>query len=106
MRYDEKENFLRVIRWDDPSHVCYPVPSHDVSYAGAWPAESRPSRECRQWQDIWGVTWTDAGGEIFPTAPALSSIRQFDRLARPDPRDEARFTAARARRKSTAGNTS
>ncbi len=85
MRYDEKENFRRVIGWDSPSHVCYPPPSKGVCYHGAWPADLRPSPGSKRWRDLWGVTWTDVEGEVFPTGPAIESIDEIDRLVPPDP---------------------
>jgi len=97
MRHDEKENFLRVIGWDEPSHVCYPVPSRGVCYHGAWPGDSRPSPNAKRWKDIWGVTWTDADGEVFPTGPAIESIEHLDRLPRPDPHAPDRMRACRER---------
>lgn len=66
MKYPEKENFLRVINWDQPSHVCYPAPVQTVSYFGAWPQDVRPDDKPLKWQDIWGVTWEDYEGEEFP----------------------------------------
>jgi len=96
MRYAEKENFLRVIRWDSPSHVCYPPPSRGLSYRGAWPADCRPSPEATQWRDDWGVTWTDLDGEVFPTGPAIGSINELGCLRPPDPRDPRRFETVRA----------
>jgi uroporphyrinogen decarboxylase len=95
MRYPEKENFRRVVQWDSPSHVCYPTPSRGICYHGAWPADVRPSPAVRQWQDIWGVTWTDMDGELFPTGPAVASIDDLDRLPRPDPHAQGRFDKVR-----------
>jgi len=91
MRYSEKGNFLRVIRWDGPSHVCSPPPVRSVSYDGAWPADCRPSPDAKQWRDLWGVTWTDLDGEVFPTGPAVGSIDELERLRPPDPHDPARM---------------
>ncbi len=85
MRHAEKENFVRVIRRDHPSHVCFPPPSTGICYPGAWPGDSRPSPECREWQDLWGVTWIDADGEVFPARPAITSYDRADELAAPNP---------------------
>ena len=95
MRYSEKENFRRVIQWDSPSHVCYPPPSRSLSYHGAWPVDSRPSTKTKQWRDIWGVTWTDLDGEVFPTAAAIASIDELGQLAAPDPHAPGRFDKVR-----------
>jgi hypothetical protein len=96
MRYSEKENFNRVVRWDHPSHVCWRPPSKGVVYHGAWPASVRPSPDATQWQDIWGVTWTDADGEVFPTGPAIPSIDALGDLEVPDSHAPERMAAARA----------
>ncbi len=85
MRYSERENFVRVLTWDNPSHVCYQPPCRGVCYNGAWPGQGRPSPDCREWQDIWGATWEDVDGEVFPTRPAIPSIEHLDELQAPDP---------------------
>ena len=96
MKHSEKENFVRVVRWDSPSHVCYPPPSRGGSYLGAWPGDTRPSPQTQQWRDIWGVTWTDKDGEAFPTGAAISSLAELDRLPRPDPHDQSRYERLKA----------
>ncbi len=85
MRYSEKENFNRVLRRDNPSHVCYPPPSRGGSYHGCWPSHLRPSPEATFWRDEWGVGWTDAAGEVFPTHPAVDSYDELDAVPQPDP---------------------
>ncbi|MGD2174861.1 MAG: uroporphyrinogen decarboxylase family protein [Candidatus Brocadiaceae bacterium] len=89
--YAEKENFLRVLRRDDPSHVCHPPPSKGASYVGAWPAHSRPSPEATSWRDEWGVLWEVRDGEVFPVGPAVPSCEQVDELEPPDPRAPGRM---------------
>ncbi|MFO8008851.1 MAG: uroporphyrinogen decarboxylase family protein [Candidatus Brocadiia bacterium] len=83
--YPEKENFLRVLRRDGPSHVCYPVPSRGTDYRGAWPSHSRPSEEADSWRDEWGVLWQVRDGETFPVGPAVPSVEHLDQLQPPDP---------------------
>lgn len=83
-RYSERENLIRVLNWDSPSHVSYPTPCKGISYFGAWPTDVRPSHECLEWQDIWGVTWKDTGGEVFPAAPCICP-EKIDQLPVPDP---------------------
>ncbi len=95
MRYSEKENFVRVVTWDGPSHVSYPPPSKGVSYHGAWPGDFKPSSDAAEWRDMWGVTWTDKDGEAFPTGPAVSSIHELGRLTPPDPREGGRLAKCR-----------
>jgi uroporphyrinogen decarboxylase len=84
-RYSEKENFLRTIRRDSPSHVCFPPPSQGLSYHGAWPGDLRPDAACLKWLDIWGVTWEVVEGEAFPIRPPIGSIADLGQLRRPDP---------------------
>ncbi|MFP4380921.1 MAG: uroporphyrinogen decarboxylase family protein [Candidatus Sumerlaeia bacterium] len=93
--YSEKENFRRVMQWNHPSHVSYPAPSKGLSYDGAWPADSRPSPNAKEWKDIWGVVWTDVDGEVFPTGPAIQSVDQVDQLQVPDPHDPKRLEKCR-----------
>ena len=87
MRHQARENFERVIHWDQPSHVCdlgaEPI-SRGISYHGAWPRHLRPNADCCKWQDIWGVGWVDADGEIFPVTPAIPSIDRLEDLQLPD----------------------
>lgn len=85
MRHPEKENFYRVIRRDDPSHVTYPIPSRGGTYRGAGPADTRPSPETMEWRDEWGVRWVDKAGEVFPYGPAVDSIEEVEDIPRPDP---------------------
>jgi uroporphyrinogen decarboxylase len=89
MKYSEKENFVRVVRWDSPSHVSYGGVSQGICYSGAWPGDSRPGADATEWQDMWGVTWIDADGEVFPAGAAVSSAEHLDRLHAPDPHTEA-----------------
>jgi uroporphyrinogen decarboxylase len=94
--YSEKENFSRVLRREEPSHVCYPAPSKGGDYAGAWPAQSRPGPDACRWRDEWGVLWVDRDGEIFPVGPAVESSAQVDRVEPPDPDRPDRLDALRA----------
>ncbi len=96
-RYPEKENFERVVRFDKPTHVCYPPPSRGVNYHGAWPTHSRPSPQTVQWRDMWGVSWTDRDGEVFPTGPAVRSFEEIDGYRAPDAYAPERFRETRER---------
>ncbi|MBD3239972.1 MAG: hypothetical protein GF331_05255 [Chitinivibrionales bacterium] len=97
MRYGDKENFNRTIRYQHPSHVPWPVPSRGVGYFGSSPSSFRPSPSAMEWRDMWGVGWTDAHGEVFPTLPAISSFEQIDDYTAPDPHEPGRLDDARAR---------
>jgi uroporphyrinogen decarboxylase len=94
-RYAERENFTRVVTWNRPSHVSYPPPSRAAAYFGSGPEDSRPTPETREWRDIWGVTWTDVAGEVFPTGPAIASLHDLDRLSPPNPLLPERMEKAR-----------
>ncbi len=83
--HPEKENYLRVLRREDPTHVCYPSPSRGGAYWGAWPAQTRPAEGVLEWRDEWGVKWKDLEGEIFPVGPAVESYDEVDRITPPDP---------------------
>ncbi len=83
--HSEKENFVRVLERRNPSRVPYPLPVEGTQYGGAWPSESRPSEEAREWLDEWGVLWRDAEGEVFPVRPAVESFEHIDELQPPDP---------------------
>ncbi len=92
-RYDEKENFNRVLRRDHPSHVPAAGCSRGGAYLGAWPGETRPDSDVRRWRDEWGVGWTDLDGEIFPTDPAVDSFEKVDQVTPPDPDAPGRMDA-------------
>ena len=91
MRYSEKENFNRVVTWNNPSHVCINPSSRGASYAGAWPSDSRPSPDTMAWHDIWGARWEDKDGEVFPYGGAVDSYEKIDALVPPDPHAEGRM---------------
>ena len=76
---------MRVVRWNSPSHVCYPpLCWARMIYFGSFPEHSRPSMDCKAWKDIWGATWIDVEGEIFPSGPAITSDN-IEALQVPDP---------------------
>jgi uroporphyrinogen decarboxylase len=89
--YPEKENFNRVLRREAPSHVPWKGCSRGGAYAGAWPTHSRPSPDVRTWKDEWGVGWTDAEGEVFPTDPTVGSFEDIDQVPTPDPHKPERM---------------
>ncbi len=93
--YSEKENFVRVLRRDDPSHVCYPPPSKGTSYFGAWPHHSRPAEDAAEWLDEWGVRWEVRNGEAFPVGPAVDSWEKVDGIVAPDPKAPGRMEPVR-----------
>jgi uroporphyrinogen decarboxylase len=95
VRYDDKENFSRVISFSHPSHVSYPPPSRGLVYHGAWPGDTRPSPNATQWRDLWGVGWTERDGEAFPTLPALASFEEIDGYRAPDAFAPERFAETR-----------
>jgi uroporphyrinogen decarboxylase len=82
--YTPKQNFLDVIRWDNPKKVYQSGAVAMTTYFGASPIDSRPSSDTAQWQDFWGVTWTDCDGEVFPTGPAIDSLDEIEQLNVPD----------------------
>lgn len=82
--YGPKQNFLDVVRWNDPQKVYTAGAVAMVTYFGAAPTDNRPAPDVREWQDHWGATWTDADGEVFPTGPAIPSVDALDELPRPD----------------------
>ena len=83
--YDEKENFNRIISWNSPFFVPTTLPSRGIVYPGASAGHNRPSPRAGEWKDIWGVTWIDADGEVFPSGPAISSVEDINRYQPPDP---------------------
>lgn len=85
MMYPEKQNFLRVLRRDNPSHVPSRSASRGACYAGAWPTESRPADGVLEWRDEWGTGWSDLDGEVFPTHPSVLSCEQADEVPVPNP---------------------
>lgn len=79
-----KRNFLNVVHWNRPRRVYQAGATSMVAYHGAAPTDVRPSKEVRQWRDVWGATWTDCDGEVFPTAAAIESVDALDELTVPD----------------------
>jgi hypothetical protein len=89
--HPEMENYLRVLRRDAPTHVCYPTPTRGAAYRGAWPAQTRPDEDTLEWRDEWGVLWRDLEGEIFPVGPAVESCEEVGQIEPPDPAASGRM---------------
>ena len=91
----QKENALRIIRFDRPARVVSACPTHGVAYRGAnhegytegghhLPVGSR-------WQDIWGTGWhlEHAGVMGFPREhPLADLVHALATYEWPDPDDE------------------
>jgi len=91
---DQKENALRIIRFNQPKYVMVRPPMHMISYQGSdhegyegvgdeHPAESR-------WVDIWGVGWyKELDGMMgLPEVNPLSEPGNLKDYIWPDPNDE------------------
>jgi uroporphyrinogen decarboxylase len=95
MTPSSKENLLRAIRHEDPSHVPY-------AGEGAYRILDHHGRKPpREGIDEWGVQWTPlpetyivGTGEpldSYPVAPRATSAAELRRLAFPDPNDPSLF---------------
>lgn len=82
--YSPRQNYLDVIRWNQPAAVYQSGAVSMVAYFGSSPTDARPSPDAVQWPDFWGATWTDCEGEVYPTGPAIDSIDALAELTVPD----------------------
>lgn len=90
-----KENALRIIRFDKPERVVKGPPTHDMAYLGA-------NHECLDgsgghdcpvgtvWTDVWGTTWRKEMVNImgFPQVHPLAEPAAMKSYKWPDPNDE------------------
>jgi uroporphyrinogen decarboxylase len=91
---DERENALRIIRFNYPERVATRPPLYEIRYHGAnhegFEGDSDDSLAGSRWFDVWGTGWhkVHAGvmglPEVTPLA-RIDSLRQYDW---PDPDDE------------------
>jgi len=91
---NEKENALRIIRFDRPERIVEGPPIHDISYFGV-NHESRENLRGHdvpvgtRWRDIWGVGWCKEmdGVMAFPVEHPLAGLN-LDKFSWPNPDDE------------------
>ncbi|MBI5724415.1 MAG: hypothetical protein HZA50_10690 [Planctomycetes bacterium] len=93
--YSEFENFSRVLKRDNPSHVQIEDISDGGVCWGSQPGHSRPSPQTMEWRDEWGVGWKDCDGEVFPVRPSVASIEDLDKAPIPDAKDSRRVCEIR-----------
>lgn len=79
-----KQNYLNVVRWNDPKAVYESGGVSMVAYFGSSPIDARPTPHTKQWRDFWGARWTDCEGEVYPDGPAIDAIDAMDELMVPD----------------------
>ena len=91
----DKENALRIIRFDGPERVTGGPPSHDCSYFGVnhEPFTGPGGHESpigTTWHDIWGVGWRKELPDVmgYAVEHPLADLRRLSTYAFPDPDDE------------------
>jgi len=86
---DEKTNFFRLVRRDNPEFIPWRIPAAGLHYYGCNPDDSRPEGAGigSRWTDIWNVTWDwELEGVMpFPKNPPLAERGALDAYAWPDP---------------------
>jgi uroporphyrinogen decarboxylase len=96
---NQKENALRLLRFDSPERIVSSLPKHDISYFGvnhepfSGPG-GHDSKIGTIWKDIWGVTWRKEMKGImgFATEHPLADLN-IAKFPWPDP-DDPRIVSA------------
>jgi uroporphyrinogen decarboxylase len=91
----DKENALRIIRFDDPERVMAGCPTHDIAYRGAnhegYEGGGHHLPVGSRWSDIWATGWhkEHAGVMGFPREHPLADLPSaLGSYQWPDPDDE------------------
>lgn len=94
---DQKENALRIIKFNNPEKIVCGIPSFSISYQGANHQSFDDLREDghdhpvgAKWHDIWNTEWhkEHAGVMGFPKGNPLAEIENLKNYKWPDPNDE------------------
>jgi len=90
---NEKENALRIIRFDHPERIVGGAPTHDISYFGVNHESFENPRGHdvpvgTRWRDIWGVGWRKEMDGVmgYAVEHPLAGLK-FDSYRWPDPDD-------------------
>jgi uroporphyrinogen decarboxylase len=92
----DKENALRIIRFQEPERVMPDLPKHVIEYNGMnHEGEDRLGHDSpvgSKWIDFWGTEWhkEHEGVMGFPCGNPLSEIKYLKHYQWPDPDDERR----------------
>lgn len=90
----EKENALRIIRFDQPQRVVSGLPTYGLCYNGCHhESYAGGGHDCpvgSRWTDIWGTVWhkEHPGVMGFPRGNPLADVGALRTYAWPDPDDE------------------
>ncbi len=90
----DKENALRIIRFDRPERVMSYVPRQTLCYQGCnHEGYDGGGHDCpvgSKWTDIWGVEWHKEQPEVmgFPRVNPLANMNALKTYQWPDPNDE------------------
>jgi uroporphyrinogen decarboxylase len=92
---NDRENALRIVRFDHPQRVVSAPPSHDIYYYGCNHhgfdgGEAHSSPVGTRWTDIWGTEWfkIQEGVMGLPKGNPLADVRALHGYRWPDPDDE------------------
>lgn len=89
-----KENALRIIRFDKPERVVRGLPCYMVNYLGCnhegYDGSSENCPVGTKWTDIWGIGWDKEQEGImgFPRIAPLAEVEDLKSYVWPDPDDE------------------
>jgi uroporphyrinogen decarboxylase len=90
---DQKENFLRILRFDHPERVISHMPTYGLHYFGmnheGFDGSGDDAPLGSRWTDIWGTGWhkIQAGVMGLPEICPLAQIENLQNFAWPDPDD-------------------
>ena len=94
---DQKENFLRILRFDQPERIISRMPIHSLRYYGmnheGFNGGGDDSPVGTRWTDIWGTGWhkIHAGVMGMPEVCPLARVENLPAYTWPDP-DDVRLT--------------
>ncbi len=89
-----RENAMRIIRFDQPERIVTEVPTQMICYRGCnHEGYEGGGHDCpvgTKWTDIWGTEWHKSHEEVmaFPIGNPLSETGAFKSYTWPDPDDE------------------
>lgn len=89
-----KENALRILRFDSPERIVSDIPAHYISYFGVdhegWDGHGEDLPPHSMWSDIWNIRWEKELPDVmgFPKGNPLAEVSALKDYVWPDPNDE------------------
>ena len=90
----QKENSLRIIKFDNPEYISGGMPCYGLSYTGCnHEGYNGGGHDCAvgtKWSDIWGTGWVKEQKDVmgFPKYNPLADPKSLKSYVLPDPDDE------------------